>query len=807
MFFIILLRLFDRVFGEESTGYIEERVSVTGGTSSSLQALASASFPSYPPNSLWVKGNKCGWLGIGDGMLNKATERFIQLLLPHSKMMHLLLTKHDAVSTQHRKSFEMNLRVLPVKMQMRYLKNPFNDCTSVLMATTFNYEANFKLVKASTPSNSIPLPEIDSYVVFMEPLEYFIVCLLKYPLASVECGHDTGSSAAKASSLSATKSALEKGPLVWARSNMYFYLLNSYLELLFPQPSDENLALHLPEGSELFMALAVDFWLDNSRVIKRNVPLSEEIKLKGVVASAYSSASLPFRHHQHIDTYPSPLESLLIDDADISGRSWTVMSLKSSLFLVTWLVQDKSLLHHCKSLPLVHHLRKPSSSGALAQISSHGAQSSIKFYLPHSLRILQSPLFENVKLIFIKGDVIDATKFYMAVEILLVYIQPWKAQDEAAYSLKWRNYVISNFHFYTTLLVLLLRSFSRMNLSTMSNVQSNGYIMMDLLERVLCVFTSDLNNLLDEILISTFLRLNNQPTSAAMTPLKTVANSSRADGLAALDEAEIDAAFAHHLDMFPDPNVIMCADAGLVNVRYQAREASKIIIESLYVSSEPLVHPNIFSRVYHYLFGAENQVPEAALKRSKNIIVMLTEVLCVVDPSILSNRKKANKNSQLDTLDADRNPLSHRLTDMGRQQILSGQKKCSKSAVQFRGDQMDRPPTSMEWKHLAQTLVNISKQWNTYLKLPLESSFTTQTWREVYLACLKNIHLTPDFLQKAFRINLRIFADIRITFILVLQILRFLHRVNIIGSLSLLLLATAFLTISYLKFNAYFLIA
>lgn len=140
MFYVFLLRLFDRVFGEDTTGFKTE-TPVSLPTNSSTATTPSTS----STNRGWVVGSKGGWLGSGGGQLNRGTTALVDMLSPQSRIIQMLTSKTDQALSGVLRSFEMSLSVFPRRMQMRLTKNAFNDCTNAL--SSYNYEMKFKSLK------------------------------------------------------------------------------------------------------------------------------------------------------------------------------------------------------------------------------------------------------------------------------------------------------------------------------------------------------------------------------------------------------------------------------------------------------------------------------------------------------------------------------------------------------------------------------------------------------------------------------------------------------------------------------------
>lgn len=145
MFFVFLLRLFDRVFGEDTTGFKTESPGSLPTNASAPQTAAALT-----PGRGWVVGGKGGWLANGNGQLTRSTTSLVEMLSPQSKMIQMLTSKADPALAGVSRSFEMSLAVFPRRMQMRFTKNVFNDCTNALVS--YNYENKFKSIKSLSTS-------------------------------------------------------------------------------------------------------------------------------------------------------------------------------------------------------------------------------------------------------------------------------------------------------------------------------------------------------------------------------------------------------------------------------------------------------------------------------------------------------------------------------------------------------------------------------------------------------------------------------------------------------------------------------
>ena len=121
-------------------------------------------------------------------------------------------------------------------------------------------------------------------------------------------------------------------------------------------------------------------------------------------------------------------------------------------------------------------------------------------FFPHA--VFQQPLFDVLRVAFHEVLVhqrtpgeqeLDSDKYQLLVESWLLWLQPWKAApggQASTYSDRWRLYVASNLHFYTTLLVLFLRAHSKLP-NTLNDASSDHSRSQQLavLQKVLVAFS------------------------------------------------------------------------------------------------------------------------------------------------------------------------------------------------------------------------------------------------------------------------------------------------------------------------------
>lgn len=231
---------------------------------------------------------------------------------------------------------------------------------------------------------------------------------------------------------------------------------------------------------------------------------------------------------------------------------------------------------------------------------------------PHYLSILQLPLFDMLRYIFSTfaatsasseglenrittfRDEKESATVLMAVDLWLLYIQPWLLTDSKGSTgsdsdrkslSNWRPYIASNLHFYTTLLSCFLSMNARVNLSGRSHYLS-------CLERVLAAFTFSHSALLHTVedLLSAFkpwyLQQRHDTRSGRSVETGFRSPGRRASAASARwptdANAELCALAFQHQSLFPDRSIDkLLSDGGICDFRSYSLESCAQIMFSL----------------------------------------------------------------------------------------------------------------------------------------------------------------------------------------------------------------------------------
>ena len=515
--------------------------------------------------------------------------------------------------------FELKLSLLPRKTQFCLLNHP--ACETIYTNSQSIYSTLFKN-KGVVYSNN------GEYVLKLQPFEYFLVCLFRYPSIADDVLHSTTTNSTPANLNQAVVRALHtKGALQWLHGSPYLVLFHSFLEdfvvytieTISATATDsvkkQNTSQKKPIASaakdskaELFIRLAVDILIEsNTTLVKRDfdkvdicraIMYNDNIddrsargmlsgKNVGFLADGASSSSSATRH-------PLPEDVLLLDTNDYAY--WTIGSLQCIYLLVAKALGSPSLCDEYRAaadIQEAHYsssLQAPAggrgvSARATAASSSRLGHGVLPCACPSSVEMLQQPLFDMLRIVFSRGDsTMQCSSLTLAGEIWMAYIQPWRAQLTMSsgtsthrsgdkFSEKWLPYVAANLHFYTTLFVSFIKCSSRLDYRTSDE---SGMMYYNLLESVVALFTDKgLRQAIDRLVTqwSTHSPGGNPPS--ARKPIyssgEVIVDTSTSVG------SLMGVMLNQHHALFPDRSVDLQEHAGIVDIRNYEAFRSAII--------------------------------------------------------------------------------------------------------------------------------------------------------------------------------------------------------------------------------------
>lgn len=255
----------------------------------------------------------------------------------------------------------------------------------------------------------------------------------------------------------------------WKNGNVYLALIERYfhhfsLGLSNGIHGDSRISARiLPPETELFLWFAVDLWIDIAVIVNRDFS-----KITNMYSGSKDSSYYHNHHHTHQNAFgPKSCADVIFLDAN--SPSPTCASMQCSYLLLAHL--QKAALG-CTDAPYLSiPLTSPARGGPTGRhnrVSGKIDGPSWKmFLLPRGLEILQQPIFDMLRALFIKFDAISASQQVMAMALWLRWTQPWRfyeaggdifGDEQSRYAIEWRPYVAANLHFYTSLFVVFIRS-------------------------------------------------------------------------------------------------------------------------------------------------------------------------------------------------------------------------------------------------------------------------------------------------------------------------------------------------------------
>lgn len=871
VFFIFCMKLFDRVFGENTTlcdcptGWVRSyngsgwlrKLSTT--TSSTL----SREYSSYSPGSSSVNSSP------GD-----ALNKLIATLKYNGDLLEVLKRSH--------KDFEALMSMLPMKAQLCLLKHPMYSCVEsenqVAYFRLLTHPLHTQLARAGANLRSGDL------TITLDALEYFIVCLLRYPTVAMNdddrqsgyrtsgmryhhtgsgSGSGSGSSAAASTAMSQippppTTSAIGQ-PNNWVRSSAYLALLKRFIEdLLDPgsmpvntpgsagtvagkSPAGRSTFLSTPGSASspggalvvnadikyptaharLFLTLAAEYWIDTAKVVRHH---GEYLRYLTTQHSGVQGLQNHSNRHKHSNgaspaAHTPPTDTILLDAGTGKGSSqWSPSTLQATYVLLQKLLADPTLARQYDAVSTLNVTQggyypssEPRRRGGGGSPYTSGGDEPVGSACPPCLDMLHQPIYDMLRCIFNHGaEIYNCTVFTYAVEIWLLYIQPWKQQPHSSdqiFSKKWRTYVAANLHFYSTLLACFLKTAARVDLLPSADPKEPTHFQN--LERVLEVFSNDgliltIDNLLDDFVYHWYpCYTRAERALSAPLPLQ---NSTL---------AEMTAVRAQHVILYPDASIDQLEFHGITILQDQpgCKADCELLSDTLQKIGWRFSRPKragacvrierklsglrsggTFAPLaravdgavswVHGLFDLTEARSETEERRRVDFLTRLegygrrVSTLANIDFVRVSNTESADGLSDAPSDEGraataaaqavsaddltDRNEVDGKLTQRGRERLLRGETKCRREEVRSVRDTLDLPLCSYEVPLVARTLIAWSKQLNRKYALPRDSRAATWSYQQIMREALRSDWSEmPASIGRSFRFNLRYLATAR----------------------------------------------
>ncbi len=436
---------------------------------------------------------------------------------------------------------------------------------------------------------------------------------------------------------------------ILASKHLYFETLQSYLELYFPRKavpeSQQHRHLALGAGWERFLRIFIDMWLE------RNTVLNPNSKPQGDRSDKQN------RLCAH--TYKEPF----------------VETLQALLVLLQYLLGRK--------VEAEVGAQNPGRGGGNPRAPAYCG----------AVDALQQPLFNFFVLAFRDMRVAPNcwTQFFLVVELWMAWLEPDavlarafpERRDQPALGLRWRkdflrSYVVSNFHFYTTLLVLYMGKARE----ALSSDPARQPLLLAQVLRVLKLFHhTDLRDALVAVsrLADDFWRSGNTLSGGDfmlyhhhLCRLRLVHSRP-----CLLEDACQD---AHHLAA-----ELLATRKRAVNAAEAAQRSWKTVQWAKALASG----------AFALLVGADQEsgvpsrsaVPSALVQRIDEVL----EEVYGIFPSVQAKCQQPFQEGDVSARDRDADRQGLLLTNQGRDQLLRGLRNCDPTKARYLGDPLFNP--------------------------------------------------------------------------------------------------------------------
>jgi hypothetical protein len=326
------------------------------------------------------------------------------------------------------------------------------------------------------------------------------------------------------------------GARVWIRGNPYFVLLQLYLEEMLPQAGT------LKQDSGLFLRILIECWIERASVVRQRFD----------IASALTEPQNSYGLYAESPRLIPLTTVILLDDADCC---WTPYTLQCVYLVCVHVLSSQKYRQACVMddyVPL----------GSLTSDLQSKPFTNLDDVQEVALA-LQQPLFDMLRVILSRPEQLESLTVEMAIEIWLLWLQPWKAECNSSHKMssyisdisrtsmisgqpaepfkaEWRLHVIRNYHLYTTLAIIFLKGAAKLTSRNLHDRQLH----LRQLKAMLLLYNSELRHVLQTAHVAMDRIADDTPIDETPRPLYFAHNEQRATEIAILTE--------HHDRLFPD---------------------------------------------------------------------------------------------------------------------------------------------------------------------------------------------------------------------------------------------------------------
>jgi hypothetical protein len=605
-------------------------------------------------------------------------------------------------------------------------------------------------------------------------LQYYFMLYLRFPFLENK-QHVSSSQIYGRSAVNRTASSGNS-------ASIYGYLFNGYLSYYLPSSSTtttgNNSGVH--PNSLLFLHLIIEFWLCHNVIPTTEMSLRllrvDTVTLRDCIDISRVVNTKKFQ------TLPLKVQNGILATAKhLLGD----LSLREAVKRTSAMIQVRQKEEREGNVPSTPARgdtpQKDDNTPNTASTSSSSNQEKV-WCLPPAMSTIQQSLLNYIRVGLASGSIHNKdSSFHRALEVWLLWIEPWnftvkkrmvpsnitstagtprdfvrlaanaaaqhknieyyshytrpKPTSRSGYHPQWEAYVVSNLYFYVLPLSIFLRRARELEFSNAAEFPKS----LTLVQRVLRCYPRPIVNVLNGVL------------------------HSRADGITS-------GIVSRHLELlgpYAPPE-----DWKLSSCQVDAMN----LLEEMFGQYQKIVgNMNFLDRWearVDALFSGSMQREDGALQ------IVLGQLKCLVglplEYSVATEvvpeqngwlsrffGKASAIGMQIDTVGPDRSS-DGLLTDLGRQQLAAGKRKCSPFDVHYIGDPMLAPYQSHEVPALVDLAIFISNYVNDKLGLvPLSTLVKNGDGQDEDDMLTKNIREMERYKKIVFRVNLRFLADYR----------------------------------------------
>ena len=682
----------------------------------------------------WQRGIPGGWLTSSD-LSSIARRKLVNILQFNSALLAPVL---DAIGPLNM-CIRCGKSSFPYKVIMRTMRVPDNYSTP----------NSIWVFRRFIENRIIEVRDLMAIKISASPSDFYYINFIRYPTA-VDSLYPPqhfrdGDFNRRPDVLTALK---KRGEKEWIRESPYLDVLDAYLDTFYGERNRSARNENAKSTGLAFLRLCCEFWMDVRPVIRsysgsHQVPETTQLDL----------VDENWMYREFAGCKESCLQCIYLMVKRLSSvRDMHVMFLEAQEGL-----RNNAAVSDLHASGCIHLRRTRCQDACTA---------------PPFWQIVYQPLFDLLRYMLCRPITNGDTKsFLFAVEIWLLWIQPWKHSSDGSrtyVSKKWRPYVVANMHMYTTLHGIFMRSMSE---TEVGNSEGSAKAYVDLLQKVTRVFgAKDLARDLVGI-AEAFRKFKASPCyvpEVRHADLYRCDDGSIAGAIEEYDEPdsikrELFTLHAAHVTLFP-------ADRGSFDLA---------VLDVNEFCTRRGAHNKSINQTISEVLATQYDLQRGTLQKVVEffgIDARWTERdICAQVRGLHDNLSKDDET--LMELCKQRKGMPIAARGNYRDETLRG--------VSRKQDNLESPYLSSEWPFVGKT-ITLSKWLNDYWQLPQLRDSNSMTWQQIFGRPRewKDVATSLRRVKLSFRFNLRFLADIRTSCLLLLVITYMGMIVGLISSMA-----------------------